>query len=176
MDRAVAEATRSPESLVLLGMTAASPETQYGWIVPGRGDAGRARPVLRFVEKPSLRDTCALLERGAVWNSLIFAVSGRGLLKLYLEAVPRLVEAYLWKMPESCWPREALEVCFASLPFADFSRDILERSVPHLRVVPVHGTGWTDLGTPARLEAWLHRQRRRTSDAGHEPPMRLLTP
>ena len=115
------------------------------------------------------------MERGALWNSLIFAVSGRGLLRLYLQAVPRLVEAYLWKMPESHWPREVLEVCFASLPFTDFSRHILERSVPHLRVVPVHGSGWTDLGTPYRLERWLHRQRPRYSPAREGAPLLLLT-
>jgi mannose-1-phosphate guanylyltransferase len=175
VDRAAAETIGSPGSLVLLGVTPETPETQYGWIVPGPGEGCRARSVLRFEEKPSLRDACALMERGAFWNSFIFAVSGRALLRLYLEAAPRLVEAYLWKMPESHWPREALDVCFASLPFADFSRDILERSVPHLRVIPVHGTGWTDLGTPARLEAWLQRQRRRASTAGTERSMRLLT-
>jgi hypothetical protein len=105
----------------------------------------------------------------------MFAVPGRELLKLYLQVAPRLVEAYLWRMPERHRPGEALEHCFASLPFTDFSRDILERSVPHLRVVPMHGAGWTDLGTAARLKAWLNRQRRRASPASAAQPMRLLT-
>ena len=175
LDRAVATTLEPPRPLVLLGVAPVRPEPQYGWIVPGAGVNGHARAVRHFEEKPSLRDACALLEQGGLWNSLIFAVPGRTLLRLFLQAVPRLVEAYLWKMPERQWSQEALEECFASLPFTDFSHDILERSVPHLRVVPVHDTGWTDLGTPARLNEWLYRQRRRASPAPGDRPVRLLT-
>jgi mannose-1-phosphate guanylyltransferase len=114
------------------------------------------------------------MEQGGLWNSLIFAVSGRALLARFLEAAPRLVETYLWKMPAG--RGSALLECFASLPFTDLSRHILERSVPHLRVVPVQGSGWTDLGTPHRLQTWLHRKRRMASPVGVEPGMRLLTP
>jgi len=52
----------------------------------------------------------------------------------------------------------------ASLPYADFSHDVLQCSVAHLRVVPVRGSGWTDLGTPSRLDTWLRRQRSRVYD------------
>jgi mannose-1-phosphate guanylyltransferase len=130
VDRAVHAASGPERPLVLLGVSPKAPETQYGWIVPERGGPGLVRAVHRFEEKPSLRDACALMQQGGLWNSLIFAVSGRGLLGLFLKSVPRLVEAYLWRMPERDRPREALEACFASLPFTDFSRDILERSVP----------------------------------------------
>ena len=174
--RAVAAASDPSGPLVLVGVEPRTPEPQYGWIVPGPGGAGGARPVRRFEEKPSLRDACALMEQGGLWNSLIFAVSGRALLARFLEAAPRLVETYLWKMPAGRGSEEALLECFASLPFTDLSRHILERSVPHLRVVPVHGTGWTDLGTPHRLETWLHRKRRMASPVGVKPGMRLLTP
>jgi len=176
VDRAIAAAAEPSAPLVLIGVAPATPEPQYGWILPGPQGPGPARSVRRFEEKPSLREACALMEQGGLWNSLIFAVSGRGLLNLFLKAAPRLVEAYLWKMPERPGSREALLECFASLPFTDFSRDILERSVPHLRVVPVRDSGWTDLGTPYRLETWLHRQRRRASPAREGAPLRLLTP
>ena len=176
VDLAVAAAAGPSQPLVLVGVVPSSPEPQYGWIVPGPAGAEPARPVRRFVEKPSLREACALMEQGGLWNSLIFAISGRALLFRFLEAVPRLVETYLWKMRDREWSEKALLECFASLPFADLSRDILERSVPHLRVVPVRGSGWTDLGTAYRLETWLHRQRRRASPAGVAPGMRLLTP
>ena len=175
VDRAVHAASGPERPLVLLGVSPKAPETQYGWIVPERGGPGLVRAVHRFEEKPSLRDACALMQQGGLWDSLIFAVSGRGLLGLFLKSVPRLVEAYLWRMPERDRPREALEACFASLPFTDFSRDILERSVPRLRVIPVYDSGWTDLGTPARLDAWLHRQRQRPSTTEREQPTRLLT-
>ena len=174
--RAVAAAGDPSGSLVLVGVEPLTPEPQYGWIVPGSGAAGAPRPVRRFEEKPSLREACALMEQGGLWNSLIFAGSGRALLTRFTEAAPRLVETYLWRMSAGHGSEEALLECFSSLPFTDLSRHILERSVPHLRVVPVYGSGWTDLGTPHRLETWLHRQRRRASPAGVEPGMRLLTP
>ena len=175
VDRAVDAASGPGRPLVLIGMEPETPETQYGWIVPERGRPGHVRAVHHFEEKPSLRNACALMERGGLWNSLIFAVSGRGLLGLFLKSVPRLVEAYQWRMPERDQPREALETWFASLPFTDLSRDILERSVPHLNVISVHDSGWTDLGTPARLDSWLERQRHRASPTDRESPMRPLT-
>jgi len=116
------------------------------------------------------------MERGGLWNSLIFAISGRALLERFLETTPRLVEAYLWKMRDREWSEQALIECFASLSFTDLSRDILERSVPHLRVVPVRGSGWTDLGTPDRLRSWIHRQRCGAANAREPSPMRLLNP
>ena len=174
--RAVVAARDPSGPLVLVGVAPLTPEPQYGWIVPGSGEPDVARPVRHFEEKPSLREACALMERGGLWNSLIFAVSGRALLARFLEAAPRLVETYLWKMPAGHGSEQALLECFSSLPVTDLSRHILERSVPHLRVVPVRGSGWTDLGTPDRLETWLHRQRRRASPTGVEPGMRLLTP
>jgi len=176
VDRAIAVAAAPSAPLVLNGVAPGSPERQYGWIVPGPQGPGPARLVRRFEEKPSLRGVCALLEHGGLWNTLIFAVSGRGLLNLFLEAAPGLVEAWLRMVPARDGPRETLLECFATLPFTDLSRDILERSVPHLRVVPVRGSGWTDLGTPDRLKTWLHRQRRRASPAREEGPLRLLTP
>lgn len=176
VDRAVAVAAAPSAPLVLVGVAPEAPEPQYGWILPGPEGAGPALPVRRFEEKPSLRDACALMEQGGLWNSLIFAISGRALLERFVEAAPRLVRAYLWKMHDGEWSEAALLECFSSLPSADLSRDILERSIPHLRVVPMHGSGWTDLGTPHRLETWLHRQRRRASPVGVAPGMRLLTP
>lgn len=176
VDLAIAAAAERPAPLVLVGIEPGAPEPQYGWIVAGPAGAEAVRPVRRFVEKPSLREACVLMEQGGLWSSLIAAASGRALLARFLETMPRLVEAYLWKMRDGVWSERALLECFASLPFSDFSRDILERSVPHLRVVPVRGSGWTDLGTPYRLETWLHRQRRRASPAGVVPGMRLLTP
>jgi mannose-1-phosphate guanylyltransferase len=176
VERAIAAAAEPPAPLVLVGIAPTSPEPQYGWIVPGPGGASTARSVQRFVEKPSLRDACTLMERGGLWNSLIFAISGRALLERFLETTPRLVEAYLWKMGDREGSEQALIECFASLSFTDLSRDILERSVPHLRVVPVRGSGWTDLGTPDRLASWLHRQRRGAANAREASPMRLLNP
>ena len=81
-----------PDSVVLLGAEADRPETDYGWIEPGRAigaDARRlgrplARLVSRFCEKPSADMARDLLARGCLWNTLVLV--GR------IEAFEALVE------------------------------------------------------------------------------------
>jgi mannose-1-phosphate guanylyltransferase len=168
LDRALEAAADSPHELVLLGVVPDHPEGQYGWILPEPGGPTRVRRVRAFVEKPSPQVALTLMEQGGLWNSFIFAVSGRGLLELYERAVASLVESYLRSMPKSGWNPHTLADFFASIPHGDFSRDVLERSSGRLRVVPVRDVGWTDLGSPARVEAWLHRRRYRS--AGQSTP------
>jgi hypothetical protein len=48
----------------------------------------------------------------------------------------------------------SLERLYSSLPTTDFSHDILEEAVRDLRMLPVPHCGWTDLGTPERIERW----------------------
>jgi mannose-1-phosphate guanylyltransferase len=175
LERALEAAAESPRDVVLVGVAPESPETQFGWIVPDeRGRPGATR-VRAFVEKPGAAAASALMERGGLWNSFLFAASARALLGLFLETHPRLVEAYLWKMPRDGWRERSLAECYAALPDVDFSHDVLERSVANLMVVPVRGSGWTDLGTPARLEAWLRPQHGRVAAGSAHRPMRLLT-
>jgi mannose-1-phosphate guanylyltransferase len=159
LDQAIDTAARSPGELVLLGMVPEDPETEYGWIVPEPGGTAGARRVRAFVEKPSSPVAHRLMAQGGLWNAFIFAVSGRGLLRMFARAVPRLVDAYLDGMSPAGWRPGALASFYESTPATDFSRDVLERCGSGLRVVPVSPCGWTDLGTPARLEAWLERRR-----------------
>ena len=53
----------------------------------------------------------------------------------------------------------ALAAVYPSLTTIDFSRDVLEHSDVQMAVIPVAGAGWLELGTPARLEAWLEEIR-----------------
>ena len=159
LDRAIAAASDRDRDLVLLGASPEHPETEYGWIVPEPGEATRVRRVRGFVEKPSLPAAAALIRQGALWNTFLLAASGRGLLSVFCRSLPQLVNTYLQTMPRAGWCADSLTRLYASLPVLDFSRDVLERSTDRLRVAGMRACGWTDLGTPARLESWLARRR-----------------
>ena len=58
--------------LVTVGVKPTRNETGYGYIVPGK-PLGGARGVRRFVEKPSPARAALLRQRGALWNTGLFA-------------------------------------------------------------------------------------------------------
>lgn len=139
--------------VVLLGITPESPETEYGWILP----AGRARPsrVTTFVEKPHRGRATELRRDGALWNSFILVARGGALLDLYEETHPELVDSLLDCLGREGWMPGTLESLYERLPERDFSRDVLARAPEALRVLEVPLCGWTDLGTPERVQRCL---------------------
>jgi len=157
--RAAQAANRDHRDLVLLGVRPEHPEIQYGWILPESGAHRTAPRVRSFVEKPPHEIAAALMKQGALWNTLMFAVSGAVLLETYASATPWLAKSYLWRMTNDGWADDALAEFYRSVPTLDFGRDILQPSRKRLRAVSVDGSGWTDLGTPERVEAWLDRRR-----------------
>ena len=58
--------------LVTVGVKPTRNETGYGYIVPGKS-SGDAYAVKRFIEKPSPARAALLRQRGALWNSGLFA-------------------------------------------------------------------------------------------------------
>lgn len=54
------------DNIVLYGITASSPETKYGYIIP--------RSPVSFREKPDAVTALKLIDQGALWNSGIFAL------------------------------------------------------------------------------------------------------
>jgi mannose-1-phosphate guanylyltransferase len=141
--------------LTLLGVTPDTPEAGYGWIVPERSDR-LLRPVERFVEKPDDRSTAELFARGALWNSFLFAVQGAELLRFYEERLPVLLAGFRAALAGDPAQRAArLAGLYAGLDARDFSRDVLQGNERRLRLEIVPPCGWTDLGTPARVEACL---------------------
>jgi mannose-1-phosphate guanylyltransferase len=141
--------------LTLLGITPDGPETGYGWIVPARSDR-LLRPVERFVEKPARDLASELFAAGALWNSFLFAVRGTTLVRLYEERLPELAASFARVFSQGTRERATLlEALYATLDTHDFSRDVLQAIEPRLRLEIVPPCGWTDLGTPARVEACL---------------------
>lgn len=143
------------DGLTLLGITPDAPEPGYGWIVPA-ASARLLRPVERFVEKPGASEAAELFVAGALWNSFLFAARGQALLRCYEEHLPQLVREFQRAFAGTDAGRAGrLAALYDALETRDFSRDVLQASAARLALEIVPPCGWTDLGTPARVEACL---------------------
>jgi mannose-1-phosphate guanylyltransferase len=146
---------RNREHLLMMGVTAESAETEYGWILPRVDDGGRLRAVVRFVEKPAPDVAEELLAAGALWNIFVCAGSGHALLEVFEASQPQMLrrhlQYFLVRKEEEAEGRHL----FDALPRVDFCREILESAGARLRVLAVPACGWTDLGTPRRVRQWL---------------------
>ena len=142
----------------------------------GHGRGGRRSRVrldpafLPPVEGPS---SCAFVRReafpgeravkwrasGALVNSFIFASRGRTLVRLYEDALPELLRPFV-PVVLAGDREERLRELYDEIPSRDFSRAVLERCAASLAVLAVPPCGWSDLGTPSRLERFLGGPRR----------------
>lgn len=156
--RATRTAEMYPDELVLLGIAPSHLDSEYGLIVPGSGAPGAGCKVRAFIEKPTLTTAAQLAREGAMWNSFILASTGAALYSAFESTLPSLTRGYLQGLAVDGGPA-VLEAMFEGLPEYDFSRDVLQRNASRLRLIAVPACGWTDLGTPARLAAWLDRHR-----------------
>lgn len=166
---AIHEATRLasslPSAVILLGMTAESPQTDLGWVVPCLpGDDGSSR-IHDFVEKPDSDRASELLDMGALWSTFMMVGRAQAFLDLYHAAAPALFRAFLsaaesGQLVHGGEPAPALRHLQERLMPSDFSRDVLQRIEARelLRVTRVPPCGWSDLGTPERLSAWMKQE------------------
>jgi mannose-1-phosphate guanylyltransferase len=148
------ELSAQSSDIVLLGIVPEEPDHELGYILPGEGDASKALPVRRFVEKPPRSVAAQLIEQGGLWNSLIFAANALGLFDLFCSGHRETVmamQAALAGQNSVYEPSVALRDLYERLPNVDFSRHVLENAVDRLRVRPVSRCGWTDLGTVRRV-------------------------
>lgn len=169
--RAFVALARGDSRAVLLGITPDAAEGDYGWITAADRLEDAARPIASFVEKPGPEVAGRLFAEGAVWNSFVFATTSRGLLELYAERLPDLLESFRSVAKRAATTDELAEI-YERLPAEDFSGRLLQGSEASLAVIRAPACGWTDLGTPARLIACLEelstraRSRRRKQSSG----------
>ena len=144
------ETAEDQELLVTVGVVPTRPETGYGYIVPGQ-PVGRARRVDQFTEKPSASTAAALIAAGALWNSGLFAWSGRTLLREVSLHSPEIGPAL------AHLDRQAIEPFFDACREVSIDVGVLERSA---QVAVVRGDfTWDDIGT------WEALARVRPADA-----------
>lgn len=168
--RAAAVSAGRTGTLALIGVEPDGAEGDYGYILPGRSlafgkepagvgsDDRSPRHVRRFVEKPE-SGAARLIEQGALWNTFIFAARGSTLLRMF-ERRMKTWSSVLRGGVNQVDPEEpelfrGLADLYRILPIKDFSRDILAQQRDGLAVVPAANCGWSDLGNPRRVMAWL---------------------
>ena len=152
---ALRDLKQHPNEMVLLGMTPEQgSETEYGYIeVKKKRRAARAVPVAGFVEKPPLQLARRLIQQGALWNTMVFAVTSAALWQMVRDAVPSLYNAFglIQAMLNSVHAPRFIEHIYEMLPNVNFSSDICAPMAGKLRVLPVPNVGWSDWGTVASI-------------------------
>ncbi len=154
LQRALHRTALDRQCLHLLGIEPDSPDTEYGWVVPG-ADLGRGVVrVERFVEKPAAPVAAALMAAGALWHSFVLASAARAVWALGESVCSAATAALAAALATPSATRaQALAELWPSLPDLDFARHLLPGHEERLRMLRVPACGWTDLGTPARLGA-----------------------
>ncbi len=145
------------ERVVLLGVQPDAPETSYGWIEPDSNDtdpkpvAGKAVPVRRFWEKPTMEQARNLMRRGCLWNSFIMTGPVPGFVRLFEKTLPRLLAEFKTAVAAG-FTNESIARVFGREPASNFSTDVLARTPESLLVLPGSAElGWSDLGEPERV-------------------------
>jgi mannose-1-phosphate guanylyltransferase len=160
---AVAVVRARPRFVVLLGVEASAPETEYGWIdpdpVPLPLCGEPAFPIRRFWEKPSLRLAERLFERGALWNSFVMVGWVDAFLGLTRRVAPDLLAAFdpLRLAIGGPGEPEAAERVYAALESSGFSERVLVPGTDDLLTVRLKSVDWSDWGHPQRVMATVRR-------------------
>jgi mannose-1-phosphate guanylyltransferase len=147
--------------MVVFGADATAPNSDYGWIVRGPHRAGPLYAVNEFVEKPDPPRARHMFADGGMWNTMFVVARATALYDVYRRALPVWAAVFdtARELPEG-QREQFLRASYEHVPPADFSRDILGVA-PDLAVYPCPDRlGWTDLGTPERMLAWLERNGR----------------
>ena len=163
LERSLRELTTSlahnPDGITLIGIAPEGPDSELGYIVPGRTLADGSRTVARFVEKPAPSLADELFTTKALWNSFIFGARGPALLALLRMQMGTTVDEMATALareqhqPDSA----ALAELYDRLPIVDFSRAVVQQFPFRLRVITAAACGWTDLGTPRRVAETVRR-------------------
>jgi len=161
--RVARAAHRLPDKLVLLGARADRPETEYGWIQPGRTagwvDGHAIRTVASFREKPNLQDAEHLLATGGLWNTMVMAAQVKTLWELGWCWLPEMMKAFGALKHHLGTEREqqVLDSIYESLPSSDFSSHLVERVPGSTVVVELRDVVWSDWGNEERIVETLRQ-------------------
>jgi mannose-1-phosphate guanylyltransferase len=144
--------------LLLVGILPEGPDTELGYIVRGAALGKGIHHVSQFVEKPTEAIARTLIARGAVWNSFILSAQGAAVVASIRNRYPHIVDSMINALRlDSTHGTCALQDLYEHLPEVDFSRSIAQGAESALCVHISPSCGWTDLGTPRRVGAALHR-------------------
>lgn len=157
-------ARRQRSKIVLLGAPALHADPDYGYIAlaPDDDDGGPIRDVIGFVEKPPVAMAGALVEAGAMWNTMVACGTVDALWELGRAAQPQLFDILDALVPliGTVDEDDAIDYVYRALLPVGFSRDILERAPERITAMALDGVEWSDWGRPERIEEVLARRRK----------------
>ena len=150
-----------PSQIVLLGIEAQWPETEYGYVIPadfnGDIDMCGCRNAAHFVEKPDLADARLLVAAGALWNTMIMVFRVETFLHHVRKLIPNVASQFdsFAKTIGTAAEKDEIQELYSGLCPLNFSKDILEniftRFPSAVSVLPVLQVTWSDWGSPQRL-------------------------
>jgi len=150
---------RRHDDVVLFGAEPTQANADYGWIVPGsRRRLTGLRSVRQFVEKPASSEAERLLASGGVWNTMVVVARASTLRRLFVAHLSELAQVF--DTARHMTPPERDDFfnrVYPSLGSWDFSRDVLTPARDLLVYTWPRTIGWSDLGTPERLNGWLRQ-------------------
>jgi mannose-1-phosphate guanylyltransferase len=154
---------------VVFGITPTRPEIGYGYVqTEDSSDPGRARKVLRFVEKPDIATAEKYVESGDYyWNSGIFLWRNRTLLDLFRKHMPRTHQGLEAMRPLLGRDDSKAEVhsIFSNLERISIDFGILEKA-DGLCLVPAE-FDWDDIGNWSALERVLGKDAQSNTALGN---------
>jgi mannose-1-phosphate guanylyltransferase len=149
-------ARANSDATYLLGAEPGSADPELGYILPSEKVFDNPARIAGFKEKPSLEHARELVALGALWNLFILAGSVSALLQLFAEDHAELVHAMRGALTDAAaGRRDAVDELYTRIEPLDFSGDVLEIQANRLHALRVPPCGWTDLGTPKRVEATI---------------------
>lgn len=152
-------ARRMRDQVVLLGARPTDADPDLGYLTLGEQliEVPDVRRMAGFIEKPSELRAQALVERGALWNTMVAVGSVDALWELGRATEPQLLDILDSLVPLIGTPDEddAIEYIYRAYLPVNFSRDMLERAPERLCVMELDGVEWSDWGKPERVEAVL---------------------
>jgi mannose-1-phosphate guanylyltransferase len=137
------------DRIVLVGAPSRSPDADVGWILPDDGE-DPLRRVSLFMEKPDAPAASALFERGAWWNTMIFAATPSSILAAFERALPEVLAPFLDAKSAGGAPS------YDRVPRADLCARVFAHSAAMLFAVRAPECGWLDLGSVEHIDKLQH--------------------
>jgi len=163
-----------PSKIVLLGIAAQIPETEYGYILTTNRWHNAfpygCREVSRFIEKPEVTIARRLILRGALWNTMVMIFKITTLLG-HIRAISPTAHRDFEQITTAIGRPEEDSVVrqvYRQAPPLNLSKGLIEilatQEPPSLVVLPVRGVHWSDWGSETRvIESLVHKQRRQAT-------------
>lgn len=148
---------------VLLGIKPTEPSVEYGWIEQSKKfllhEGNRFYKVVRFYEKPEIKEAQKFFNNGSLWNSLVITARCDMLIRMYQKHFKTVYDAFKKSKLNYGTDREEqfIEDAFEKIPSKNFSKCILEAIPESLFVLRAEGILWSDWGTKEQVLKDLDR-------------------